>query len=148
MAELLKVATFSDMEGRRIERRYYALADGRRVTLEGFDGAEWDQMLAAAEAQEPEAAAEEPESGISVIDDAMIEAKFALKREAIEFVKANPTASFEEVVALSANSLLNGAALLTLYQGGAFAQGLIPANTWEAFRAFLVAVPTERLMEI
>lgn len=101
---------------------------------------------------------EQPKDGIfpthirevSQVDAGMILMKDAVKPAAIAWIKAHPDCTDYDLVSwigAEQGEPYAGAtmAMLAIYVAGAFEKGLIQAQTFEAFRDFVVATPVEAL---
>lgn len=87
---------------------------------------------------------------ISQADAGMMEMKEAVKVPAIGWIKQNPTGDVYDLLAYIAAIYDEphagaGQALLSIYIRNSLRAGLIHEGTWEAFRDFIVATPTEQL---
>jgi hypothetical protein len=87
---------------------------------------------------------------MSRVEIGLAEIKDALKQAAIEYIKQNQSCSETDLQGfINAQFPEEYAAMfktmLALYSSGAFNAGLIPENTFEAFRAFDVNTPIDAL---
>jgi hypothetical protein len=96
----------------------------------------------------------------SLIDQVLRTERFAGKDAAIDFIKANPGCTVEEAVAIYNQAALaarpadqqfvvqNAQALFLQYAHNAVALALIPDASWESFRALVVNLSKQTLMDL
>ncbi len=87
---------------------------------------------------------------VSQADIGIMQMKEAVKIPAILWIKQNPTGTAYDLIAAIAAQYDEphagaGQALLAVYIQNSLRAGLIQEGTWEAFRDFIVATPTEQL---
>lgn len=94
----------------------------------------------------------------SSTDQALQNERFAGKAAAVEFIKANPTCTEQEACAAYIQAALDSRpagrkwllqapdALRQEYSANLVAYGLIPDASWESWRAWILATPTEVIL--
>jgi hypothetical protein len=90
---------------------------------------------------------------VSQTDQAIMAMKMAVKPALIDFIQANPLCTYAETLAFieagfGANFRGLVEALMPVYTQGAYAGGLIPEATFDAFRDWIVITPREILLTI
>jgi hypothetical protein len=89
-------------------------------------------------------------SGPSEIERMFQIERDAAKVAAIQHIKSNPECTEEDILVLVTPmcTIINPAALMPVYVGGAFEKGMISENTFAAFKEFVLARTPEELMQI
>lgn len=88
----------------------------------------------------------------SIVTQLVETERFAAKSASIDFIKDNPECTEEEVDAVWSAAALeshpefpfviqNGLVMSALYRANLLSAGLIPENTWEAHRTFILNTP-------
>lgn len=83
-----------------------------------------------------------------IVSEDVVAELLRLKPEAIGFIKSNPDATLDECLTVFQPTFLNPMGVIARYIEVARLRGLIHDATFEAFRALILAMTPEQLLEL